>query len=127
MANGTVKDPEGHQSKPYDFGYIQRLDDDPPRWPDHYIEDKKRAIPYLNRRDLGEEPRLHNPPDVDNNVEFVVREAVVCQKVTNGGVTTYTEVGTIGIAICTVPDRQQRLMDLFPNPPHPLEETNTSF
>ena len=48
MPRGRVKDSEGHQSRPYDFGYIQRLDSDPPNWPDNYVEDKKLPIISFN-------------------------------------------------------------------------------
>ena len=112
MAKGTVKDPTGHQSKDYDFGYIQRHD---LGWPEQngnpwHAKLTPKAIPYLNKSDLGENSPLHPRPGID--VDFESREAVVCKENPDG---SYTKVGTIGIAICTDP-LQQKLMNLFPAP-----------
>ena len=79
MAKGTVKDPTGHQSKSYDFGYIQRtegfsLDEETKEIVSTLWEDdlKPKVIPFYNPR--IENGRLYNFGDL---VEFDVKEAII--------------------------------------------------
>jgi hypothetical protein len=89
MPRGTVKDPTGHQSKDYDFGYIQRMPEDFDEygklvWPDGSAQPK--SIPFLNS-----EANLKVGTSVTfDSVEAEVYHQGEC-------------VGTIGIAINVVP------------------------
>ena len=99
MARGTVKDPQGHQSRSYDFGYLQRKGGDD--WPDE--AGNKKVIPFFNGKD-------HNKrifPKPKENVEFEVREAVVyLEKDAEGNpLPSKIEVGTIGISFEVKPDK----------------------
>ena len=54
MGKGSVKDPTGHQSQDYDFGYIQRIPESfneygELAWPDGSAQPK--AIPFFNKED----------------------------------------------------------------------------
>ena len=53
MPTGKVKDPEGHQSVSYDFGYIQREDKSSPKWEDKKHYGQEKVIPFLNRGSDG--------------------------------------------------------------------------
>jgi len=100
MARGTVKDPQGHQSRSYDFGYIQRKGGD--NWPDE--QGRKKAIPFFNGKDHGK--RIFPKTKVD--VEFEVREAVVYLETDAEGnpLKNRIEVGTIGIAYEVKEDKE---------------------
>ena len=89
MPRGTVKDPTGHQSGPYDFGYIQRIPENFTQledlaWPG---STQSRVIPFFNS-----EANLK----VGTPVTFDSVEAEVYYQ--------GKSVGTIGIAINVVPD-----------------------
>jgi len=92
MARGTVKDPQGHQSKSYDLGYLQRKGKN--NWPDDMAT--KKVIPFFNGKDHTK--RIFPKAKVD--VEFEVREAVVYLETDAAGnpLKEKIEVGTIGIA-----------------------------
>ena len=98
MAKGTVKDPEGHQSNSYDFGYIKRKGNYD--WPDEM--GRKKVIPFFNGND--HENRIFPKPNVD--VDFEVREAMVyLEKDENGNpLPQKIPIGTIGIAYEVKPD-----------------------
>ena len=96
MAKGTVKDPTGHQSGPYDFGYIQRTDgfsfDEQNRpisvlWPKDITA---KVIPFLNKPtkpgDDNSRPYAQGQPFDFDVVEAEVHYAGEC-------------LGTIGIAV----------------------------
>ena len=80
MAKGTVKDPTGHQSKEYDYGYIKR---GALKWPG---VNRFKVIPFLSPRNAEGEPLY----EIGEGVDFDVKEATITY---NG------RTGTIGIAV----------------------------
>ena len=90
MPRGTVKDPTGHQSGPYDFGYIQRIPENFSQledlaWPG---STQSRVIPFLNKDKA-------KGPAVGTIVNF---QSVQAEVYLDGEC-----LGTIGIAVNVVP------------------------
>ena len=109
MASGKVKDPTGHQSGPYDFGYIKRLDNanwpepDPKNDPGFDPEDdpKKKVIPYLNRVSPNENL---DPVDPETQLRYILQDKVdfdVIKAKVIGLQEPFENVtlGTIGVAV----------------------------
>ena len=97
MARGTVKDPTGHQSKSYDFGYIQRTEafsQDPETMEVHstlWADDlKPKVIPFLNKPEKAGDDSTR-PHAQGQTFDFKVVEAEVHYE--------GKCLGTIGIAI----------------------------
>ena len=121
MSRGTVKDPTGHQSKSYDFGYIQRTEgfsldsqNQPVSilWPEDITA---KVIPFLNKPQNPEDDtsRLHKK---DDDLDFNVAEAHIIistfktQKDTQKAVDDIaglTYQGTIGIAVPDLPKEEK--------------------
>jgi pyruvate formate-lyase activating enzyme-like uncharacterized protein len=77
MARGTVKDPTGHQSKPHDFGYIQRDKSENNKdlvWPlpDNPANDNYKAIPFKNEEPDGTRYNEGDPVDFKSRTAHVV-------------------------------------------------------
>ena len=103
-SSGKVKDPKGHQSGTYDFGYIQRVatkkgETQDLKWPDN--SEQTKSIPFLNKKKIGERARLFNMKDIGKDVKFTSVEAVVYLEVGKGGKKSKKSIklGTIGIAL----------------------------
>ena len=101
MARGTVKDPTGHQSKNYDFGYVQR-EAGAPEWPDN---GGPKVIPFLNRVDNGD--RIYDK--AGDPVDYVPRRANVVYK---GRI-----MGSIGIAL--LKEQLGEFNEVYPDDPEP--------
>ena len=89
MPTGRVKDPQGHQSGAYDFGYLERND---LGWPDANGQPTEgpKVIPYLNVD--KENKREHDYSDVNKTeVIFNSRKAHIIYR---GRI-----LGSIGIAL----------------------------
>lgn len=92
MPQGRVIDPVGQQSQEYDFGYFRRKDEK--HWPGE--PNKKKVIPFLNRKPDGGRIFTKTGDDVD----FEPTEAVVYLEKVNGEVLKKPKrLGTIGIAV----------------------------
>ena len=104
MAKGRVKDPAGHQSGPYDFGYIQRIatnmkERNKLKWPDN--SEQTKSIPFLNKKKIGGKTPIFTVKNIGKDVEFMVLEAVIYLEKTKGGKKRKKQIklGTIGIAL----------------------------
>jgi len=104
MARGKVKDPQGHQSVAYDFGYIQRVAETTKemkklKWPDN--SEQTKSIPFLNKKKVGGKSPLFKNKDIGKEVNFSSVEAVVyLERSINGKkIKKRIRLGTIGVAI----------------------------
>jgi len=104
MSRGKVKDPQGHQSTAYDFGYIQRVAETVKevkklKWPDN--SEQTKSIPFLNKKKVGGKTPLYKVSDIGKDVKFESVEAVVYLESSLNGkkLKKRIRLGTIGVAI----------------------------
>jgi hypothetical protein len=105
MPRGTVKDPTGHQSSPYEFGFIKR---NKLKWPKL---NRFKVIPYLNRDKPVNRAKpqdstpIHSHPGPSTIYASV--EAFVYVKNSKGKT---MELGNIGVAVL---DSQKEILDFL--------------
>ena len=104
MGKGSVKDPTGHQSNGYDFGYIQRIattkrESIKLKWPDK--SEQTKSIPFLNKKKIGGEEPLFKIKDIGQEVDFTSVKAVIYLETDLKGkkIKKRIKLGTIGIAL----------------------------
>ena len=103
-SSGKVKDPKGHQSGTYDFGYIQRVatrkgEAIELKWPDN--SEQTKSIPFLNKKKIGGRARIFNMKDIGKDVNFTSVKTVVYLEDPKGGKKSKKPIklGTIGVAL----------------------------